>query len=96
MDRILYDHGAVSGLSSTVGTSASSLQSIHDDIRNQTEAIAEFFQGEGATMFRENQLMMLSAFQDLIQVMSHHGSTIENVRSSAEATDKLIGQGFGG
>ena len=94
MDRILYDHGAVNALSSTVGTSAMSLQSIHDDIRNQTEAIAEFFQGVAATAFRENQLMMLSAFQDLIEVMGKHGQTIENVRGSAENTDHLMGQGF--
>jgi len=94
MDRILYDHGAVNALSSTVGTSAMSLQSIHDDIRNQTEAIAEFFQGIAATAFRENQLMMLSALQDLIEVMGKHGHTIESVRGSAENTDHLMGQGF--
>lgn len=94
MDRILYNHGAVADLSSSVGTSASSLQSIHDDIRHQTEAISEFFQGEAAAAFTENQLMMLSAFQDLIEVMSNHGTTIENVRASAEATDRMMGQGF--
>ncbi|CAN5399342.1 N/A [soil metagenome] len=94
MDRILYNHGMVSALSSTVGTSAMSLQSIHDDVRNQTEAIAEFFQGEAATVFRENQMLMLSAFQDLIEVMSKHGQTIETVRNDADTADKTMSNFF--
>lgn len=87
MDQIRYDHGAVSALSSTVGSQASQLQSIHDDIRHQTEAIAEFFEGEAATTFRESQLQMLNGFQGLIEVMSKHGHTIEEVRAAAHGVD---------
>ncbi|MGB3485723.1 MAG: WXG100 family type VII secretion target [Mycobacterium sp.] len=94
-DRILYDHGTVSALSSTVGNQASTLQSIHDDIKNQTDAIAEFFQGQAATSFREQQLLMLNGFQGLIEVMLKHGHTIEEVRSAANAVDVSAANLFG-
>lgn len=95
MDQIRYDHGAVSALSSTVGNQASSLQSIHDDVRNQTEAIAEFFEGEAATTFRESQLQMLNGFQGLIEVMNKHGHTIEEVRAAAHGVDLGMRSLFG-
>ena len=95
MDQIKYAHGAVSAPSSTVNSQASQLQSIHADIRNQTEAIAEFFEGEAATTFRESQLMMLQGFQGLIEVMAKHGHTIEEVRASAHGTDLAMRGLFG-
>jgi WXG100 family type VII secretion target len=91
---ILYNHGEVASLASDVGASAQTLHGLHDEVKNQTDAIAEFFTGEAASAFRENQLMMLSGLQDLIQVMSSHGQAIGNANDSSISTDHQMAQGF--
>lgn len=92
--QILYNHGEVDALAQGVNSSAQMLHSIHDDVKNQTDAVAAFFTGEAATAFRQNQLLMLSGFQDLIQVMASHGNAIHGANTSAAATDQLMAQGF--
>jgi WXG100 family type VII secretion target len=91
---ILYNLGEVAGLADNVGSSAQTLMSLHDEVKNQTDAVAEFFTGTAATAFRENQLMMLSGLQDLIDVMSNHGHAISSAGWSANSTDHQMAQGF--
>lgn len=93
---ILYNHGEVDGLANTVGQSAQTLHGLHDEVKNQTDAIAEFFTGTAAAAFRENQLLMLSGFQDLIEVMATHGQAISSANMSSISTDQQMAQGFGG
>lgn len=91
---ILYHHGEVAGLASDVGASAQTLLGLHDEVKNQTDAVAEFFTGEAASAFRENQLLMLNGLQDLIQVMSSHGHAIGGANDSSISTDHQMAQGF--
>jgi WXG100 family type VII secretion target len=86
-DSILYNHGEVDALANSVGGSAQVLSSIHDEIKNQTDVIAAFFSGEAHTGFHESQTLMLSGFQDLIQVMLQHGHTIGDANMTAHSTD---------
>jgi WXG100 family type VII secretion target len=88
--HITYVHGEVDTLAANVGNYASVIHSHHEDMRNQTDAIAEFFAGDAATGFREAQLLMLSGLQDLIEVMSNHGQAIGNANMSAMNTDHMI------
>jgi len=85
--NITYNHGAVADFASDVGTRAAQLLEIHDDIQQRTNAIAEFFEGQAATGFREAQMQMLHGLQGLIQTVSRHGQTISSVNEGAHATD---------
>lgn len=84
---ITYNHAGVSDLADQVGQRAAHLMEMHDDVQRRTNAVAEFFQGEAGKGFHEAQTMMLSGFEDLIAVVSRHGSTIEAVRASAHSAD---------
>lgn len=86
-ENITYDHGAVADFAADVGTRAAQLMEIHDDIRQRTNAIADFFQGSAATAFHEAQMQMLHGLQGLIQTVSRHGQTIGSVNESAHSTD---------
>jgi WXG100 family type VII secretion target len=96
MDQITYNHGMVSELASDVGQRAAQLMEMHDDIQQRTNAIAEFFEGKAGTAFHEAQMQMLQGFQSLIQTVSRHGTTIQNVNEGAAMTDSMMAQGFGG
>ena len=96
MDQITYNHGMVSELASDVGQRAAQLMEMHDDVQQRTNAIAEFFEGKAGTAFHEAQMQMLLGFQSLIQTVSRHGTTIQNVNEGAAMTDSLMAQGFGG
>jgi WXG100 family type VII secretion target len=96
MDQITYNHGMVSDLASGVGQNAAQLMEMHDDIQQRTNAIADFFEGQAGTAFHEAQMQMLRGFQGLIQTVSQHGTTIQNVNEGAAQTDALMAQGFGG
>jgi uncharacterized protein YukE len=87
MTEIVYNHGAVTGFASQVGTQAAQLMEIHDDVHQATQALADYFLGHGATAFFDAQRQMLSGLEDLIQVVSQHSHTINNVDANALATD---------
>lgn len=93
-DQITYNYGAVTGFASDVGSRAAQLMEIHDDIAQRTQALADFFQGAGATAFFDAQQQMLHGLESLIQTVSQHGHTVNNVAESAQATDQAISQGF--
>lgn len=96
MDQITYNHGMVSDLASDVGQSAAQLMEMHDDIQQRTNAIADFFEGKAGSAFHEAQMQMLHGFEGLIQTVSQHGATIQNVNEHAAMTDSMMAQGFGG
>lgn len=85
--NITYHHGLVAEFASDVGNRAAQLMEIHDDIRQRTNAIAEFFQGAAATSFHEAQMQMLHGLQGLINTVNQHGQTIANVNEGAHSTD---------
>jgi WXG100 family type VII secretion target len=95
MDQITYNHGAVSELATDVGQRASQLMEMHNDIQQRTNAIAEFFEGNAGTAFHEAQMQMLRGFESLIQTVTQHGNTIQNVNEHAAMTDSMMAQGFG-
>lgn len=94
-DQITYNYAAVTGFASDVGQQAALLMEIHDDIRQRTQALAEFFQGAGATTFFDAQQQMLHGLEGLIQTVSQHGQVVNNTAESAQATDMQIQQAFG-
>jgi uncharacterized protein YukE len=87
MTEIVYNHGAVTGLASDVASQAGQLMEIHQDVHQLTQALADFFLGHGATAFFDAQRQMLSGLEDLIQIVSQHSHTINNVDANALATD---------
>ncbi|MGA3253756.1 MAG: WXG100 family type VII secretion target [Mycobacterium sp.] len=87
MTEIVYNHGAVTGFAGEVGSQAAQLMEIHEDVRHLTQSLADFFLGHGATAFFDAQNQMLSGLEDLIQVVSQHSQTINNVDANALATD---------
>jgi uncharacterized protein YukE len=93
-DQITYNHAAVSGLSGDIATQAAQLMEIHDDVLHITQSLAEFFQGHGATAFFDAQQQMLHGLQDMIQTVSLHGHTVNNVHDAAIAADHNIGAFF--
>jgi WXG100 family type VII secretion target len=93
-DQITYNYGAVTGFASDVASRAAQLMEIHDDIAQRTQALAEFFQGTGATAFFDAQQQMLHGLDGLIQTVSQHGHVVNNTAESALATDQSISQGF--
>ncbi|HWF27560.1 MAG TPA: WXG100 family type VII secretion target [Mycobacterium sp.] len=93
-DHIVYNHAAVSGLSGDIGTQAAQLMEIHGDVLHLTQALADFFQGAGATAFFDAQQQMLHGLEGLIQTVSLHGQTVSNVHSNAIDTDNLMGTFF--
>lgn len=93
-DQITYNYGAVTGFASDVGQRAAQLMEIHDDIQQRTQALADFFQGTGATAFFDAQQQMLHGLEGLIQTVSQHGHVVNNTAESAQATDQAISQGF--
>lgn len=84
---IQYDHGSVSDLASGVGNQAAMLMSEHDLIKNKTDQIGGFFQGQAHQAFYEAQIQMLKGFEGLIETVAQHGQTIHSVNASAHATD---------
>lgn len=93
-DQITYNYAAVTGFASDVGQRAALLNEIHDDIRQRTQALAEFFQGTGATAFFDAQQQMLQGLEGLIYTVSQHGQVVNNAAESAQATDMQIQQAF--
>lgn len=90
MDQITYNHGIVAGVSSDMINQAGQLTEIESDASQKTGALAEFFQGKGATGFFDAQHQMLSGFKDLIDTVQSHGHTVGNVGQSAIATDNSL------
>ncbi|WP_445162884.1 WXG100 family type VII secretion target [Mycobacterium sp. Dal123C01] len=90
-EQIVYNHAAVSGLTGDIATQAAQLMEIHDDVLHITQSLAEFFQGHGATAFFDAQQQMLHGLQDMIQTVSLHGHTVNNVHDNAINTDSQIG-----
>jgi uncharacterized protein YukE len=86
-DSIIYNHAAVSGLSGDIASQASQLMEIHGDVLHLTQALADFFQGQGATSFFDAQQQMLHGLEDLIQTVTLHGHTVSNVHDAAMMTD---------
>ena len=93
-DHIVYNHGAVIGFASEIGTQAAQLMEIHADVLHVTQALGDFFQGHGATAFFDAQQQMLHGLEDLIQTVSRHGHTVHNVDEMAQATDAQMGNLF--
>ena len=93
-DHIVYNHAAVSGLSGDIGTQAAQLMEIHDDVLHLTQALADFFQGHGATSFFDAQQQMLHGLEGLIQTVSLHGHTVSSVHDNAISTDYQMGNLF--
>ena len=93
-DSIIYNHAAVSGLTGDIGSQAAQLMEIHGDLLHLTQALADFFQGHGATAFFDAQQQMLHGLDDLIQTVSLHGHTVGNVHDDAMRTDQLMGGFF--
>lgn len=93
-DQIVYNHAAVSGLSGDIGSQSAQLMEIHGDLHQMTQALADFFQGHGATAFFDAQQQMLHGLEDLIQTVSLHGQTVSNVHDSAINTDMQMGHLF--
>lgn len=93
-ENITYNHGGVAEFASDVGARSAQLMEIHDDIRQRTNAIAEFFQGAAAASFHEAQLQMLHGLRGLVETMNTHGQTISSVNDSAHQTDVMMGNLF--
>ncbi|MEB3980895.1 WXG100 family type VII secretion target [Mycobacterium sp. 663a-19] len=89
-DHIVYNHAAVSGLSGDIGTQAAQLMEIHGDVLHLTQALADFFQGQGATAFFDAQQQMLHGLEGLIQTVSLHGHTVDSVHQDAIGTDMAM------
>lgn len=94
-EQIVYNHAAVSGLTSDIATQASQLMDIHDDVLHITQSLAEFFQGTGATAFFDAQQQMLHGLQDMIQTVSLHGHTVGTVHENTIALDNQLPNLFG-
>lgn len=92
--QITYNPGAVMGVSSDMVNQAGQLTEIHSDVTQKTGALAEFFQGQGATGFFDAQHQMLSGLQGLIDTVHSHGSTVSDVAHSAIATDSSLANLF--
>ena len=84
---ISYHEGVVTGVASDMTGQAGQLHEIHHDVSQKTGALAEFFQGQGATGFFDAQHQMLSGLQGLIETVGNHGRTVGDVHQSAVATD---------
>jgi len=94
-DSITYHLGAVADHARGVVTTASSLDQIHVDATQKTNALTDFFSGDnGAPKFFDAQAQMLSGLQGLIETIGHHGSTIQSVGEGAGATDAAMGNLF--
>ena len=85
-DQIVYNHGAVIGFSGEIGSQAAQLMEIHGDVLHLTQALADFFQGHGATAFFDAQQQMLHGLEDLIQTVSLHGHTVTTCMTMAIST----------
>ena len=92
-DAIIYNHAAVSGLSGDIGSQSAQLMEIHGDLHQLTQALADFFMGQGATAFFDAQQQMLHGLEDLIQTVSLHGHTVSTVHENMVNTD-LATQNF--
>jgi uncharacterized protein YukE len=93
-DHIVYNHAAVSGLSGDIGQQAAQLMEIHGDVLHLTQALADFFQGHGATAFFDAQQQMLHGLEGLIQTVSLHGHTVDSVHQDVIGADQNIGTFF--
>jgi uncharacterized protein YukE len=87
MENIQYEHGGVDGLGADTINSAAILMEHHDDIKNRTQQIADFFQGQAHAAFHEAQVQMLRGFEGLIETVTQHGSTVRTVNANAHSTD---------
>lgn len=90
MGDITYNPGVVGQFATDVGTTASQLSEIHQDVAQKTGALSEFFAGQGATGFFDAQQQMLTGLDGLNQTVAQHGSTVGHVLSSAISTDQSM------
>ena len=86
-DQITYNHAEVADLATRVGTTAAQLMEIHDDVRQLTQALAEYFMGKGATGFFDAQHQALHGLEELINTVGRHGQTVTSVHGNAQMTD---------
>lgn len=93
-EHIVYNHAAVSALSDDIGSQSAQLMEIHGDLFQMTQALAEFFQGHGATAFFDAQQQMLNGLEDLIRTVSLHGHTVQNVHEDVVHADYQLGTLF--
>lgn len=94
MDGITYNPAAVADQAQGVIGHAATLDQIHGDAHQLTQALTEHFAGHGATGYFEAQAQMLSGLQGLIETISSHGSTIGSVLDGALQTDQTINSLF--
>lgn len=87
-DFISYDPAVVSDFATDVGSRAGQLEALHCDTANLTNALQEFFAGQGAMGFFDAQHQMLSGLQGLVDTVRQHGTTTSHVLGNAIATDK--------
>ncbi|HEX7322665.1 MAG TPA: WXG100 family type VII secretion target [Mycobacterium sp.] len=92
--QITYNHGAVADLASNVGTTAGQLAEIHADVAQRTQALAEFFMGQGASSFFDAQTQALHGLEGLIHTVSRHGQTVTDVHGNAMNTDAQMANLF--
>lgn len=92
--QITYNPGSVAAVSSDMINQAGQLTELQSDVAQKTGALAEFFEGKGATAFFDAQHQMLSGFQELIDTMHQHGQTVSDVLHSAIATDSSLSHLF--
>ena len=93
-DMISYNPGVVGDFATDVGSRAGQLHEAHDEASRLTNALAEYFEGHGATGFFDAQTQMLSGLRGLIETIANHGQTVSQVLGNAGATDQAIGNFF--
>lgn len=91
---ITYVHGGVADLAHSVGTTASQLMEIHDQVLDSTTKLQPFFEGEAGTAFTARQMQILRGLNALIETVTTHGSKIMESTELAHALDVNIAGGF--
>jgi WXG100 family type VII secretion target len=94
MSEITYHYAAIGAFASDTGQRAAQLMEIHEDIRQRTQALADYFLGRGATAFFDAQQQMLSGLQNLAQHITEQQRVVNSTAESAHATDIHIQNGF--
>lgn len=93
---ISYNTGAVADFASDTGDRAGNLGQIHEDAEHKTNALLDFFTGQGADGFFTAQQTMLDGLRGLIETIGAHASTTSHVLEGAIATDQAIANIFPG
>ncbi|MDQ1249412.1 MAG: hypothetical protein QG597_3787 [Actinomycetota bacterium] len=92
---IAWNYGDVGQHAATIGSSASSLEAVHQQILGDVNACADFWKSQGAGAYEQFVTELNRNFRTIFENLADHGTRVNRTLGDTEANDKAVGSSWG-